>query len=106
MEHVRPFEAVTGGGLSLTIQDMSSAPTFKANVLSIILLDRHRVSADLGANPYLRRGDTTIADHARHGLYYINLRCSTARTHASVYAAVRCRPCHFQRLRVIIDPRK
>ena len=75
-------------GQSIVIQDVPSASGFKSNVLSVSLLGRRGVSAELGADPCLRKGDTKIMIHERPGLYIADLYRVVARKAAETYATV------------------
>ena len=64
---------------------MANAGGFENNILSASLLGRRGVSAELGANPCLLKGDTTITIHERYGLYYVNLLRPEMYAAASIY---------------------
>ena len=72
-EHVGPFKATTEDGQSIVIQNMANAQGFETSILSVSLLGRRDVSVELGADPCLRKGGTTITVHERYGMYYADL---------------------------------
>ena len=67
---------------------MASARGFKNNVLSVRLLGRREVSVELGANPCLCKGNTTITIHERCGLYIADMHQPEARAVASIYTII------------------
>ena len=76
----------TKGGQSIVIRKVASAGGFENNILSASLLGRRGVSAELGGNPCLRKGSTTITVRERSGLYYADLFRPEAHDATSIYA--------------------
>ena len=85
IEHVGSFKATTEDRQSIVIQNMANAQGFENNTISASLLSRRGVSAELGANPCLRKGGTTITASEMYVLYYVDPTHAEANTIATIY---------------------